>query len=351
MSARASEEAKMSPSEDTRTETDTFGPIEVPADRYWGAQTQRSLQNFRIGGERMPPPLVRALGLVKQAAARVNKDLGAARAARSPRPSRPRPPRWWPGKLDDEFPLVVWQTGSGTQTNMNANEVIAEPRQRAARRRARRQDAGPPERPRQSRPVLERHLPDRHAHRRGARDRRARCCRRCSTCTRRSTTRPRPSRTSSRSAAPISRTRRRSRSARNSPATPRRSALGIERVEGDAARALRRWRRAAPRSAPGSTPSRASPRRSPPRSRELTGLPFTTAPNKFEALAAHDALVVHVRARSTSARRRRCSRSPTTSACWAPGPRSGLGELIAAGERARLLDHAGQGQPDPGRGA
>ncbi|MFL5210437.1 MAG: class II fumarate hydratase [Microvirga sp.] len=109
---------------DTRTETDTFGPIEVPAERYWGAQTQRSLQNFRIGGERMPAPLIRALGLVKQAAALVNKDLGelepriadaiAAAAAEVVQ-----------GKYDDEFPLVVWQTGSGTQSNMNANEVIA----------------------------------------------------------------------------------------------------------------------------------------------------------------------------------------------------------------------------------
>ena len=113
----------MSPSP-TRTETDTFGPIDVAAERLWGAQTQRSLQNFRIGGERLPVPLVRALALVKQAAALVNKDLGelepqladaiAAAAAEVVQ-----------GKYDDEFPLVVWQTGSGTQSNMNANEVIA----------------------------------------------------------------------------------------------------------------------------------------------------------------------------------------------------------------------------------
>jgi fumarate hydratase class II len=112
----------MSPS--TRTETDTFGPIEVPADSYWGAQTQRSLQNFRIGGERMPIPLVHALALVKQAAARVNRDLElldphladaiAAAAAEVVQ-----------GKYDDQFPLVVWQTGSGTQSNMNMNEVLS----------------------------------------------------------------------------------------------------------------------------------------------------------------------------------------------------------------------------------
>jgi fumarate hydratase class II len=108
----------------TRTERDTFGPIEVPADRSWGAQTQRSLENFRIGGERMPVPVVRALGIVKRAAAVVNQELGlleprladAIVAAAG---------EVIAGELDDHFPLVVWQTGSGTQTNMNANEVIA----------------------------------------------------------------------------------------------------------------------------------------------------------------------------------------------------------------------------------
>jgi len=108
----------------TRTETDTFGPIEVPADHYWGAQTQRSLGNFKIGGERMPIPLVHALGIVKKAAAKTNLALGnldqtvhdAIVAAAE---------EVIGGKLDAEFPLVVWQTGSGTQSNMNANEVIS----------------------------------------------------------------------------------------------------------------------------------------------------------------------------------------------------------------------------------
>lgn len=108
----------------TRTETDTFGPIEVENDRYWGAQTERSRQNFRIGTERMPLPLIRALGIVKLAAAQTNAELGLldrrladaiVQAARD----------ILDGKLDDHFPLVVWQTGSGTQTNMNLNEVIA----------------------------------------------------------------------------------------------------------------------------------------------------------------------------------------------------------------------------------
>ena len=108
----------------TRTETDTFGPIEVPADRYWGAQAQRSLGNFRIGWEKQPLPIVRALGIVKRAAAETNMDLGhldpkigtaIVRAAQEV----------IEGKLDGHFPLAVWQTGSGTQSNMNANEVIS----------------------------------------------------------------------------------------------------------------------------------------------------------------------------------------------------------------------------------
>ena len=121
--ARPMNAPKQSPKGATRAETDTFGPIEVAADRYWGAQTQRSLENFRIGGERMPAPIVRALGLVKMAAVLVNKDmklidgkLADAVAAAAKEVAD--------GKLNDHFPLVVWQTGSGTQSNMNANEVI-----------------------------------------------------------------------------------------------------------------------------------------------------------------------------------------------------------------------------------
>ena len=107
-----------------RLETDSFGELEVPADRYWGAQTQRSLHNFKIGFERLPTPLIRALGIVKQCAAKVNmaqglvdERLGDAivNAAQ----------KVIDGQLDDHFPLVVWQTGSGTQSNMNANEVIS----------------------------------------------------------------------------------------------------------------------------------------------------------------------------------------------------------------------------------
>ncbi len=108
----------------TRTERDSFGPIEVPADRFWGAQTQRSLQNFRIGDERMPVPLIRALGIVKQAAALTNKELGELDPALADAIASVAGDVA-AGAYDSEFPLVVWQTGSGTQSNMNANEVIA----------------------------------------------------------------------------------------------------------------------------------------------------------------------------------------------------------------------------------
>jgi fumarate hydratase class II len=108
----------------TRTETDSFGPLEVPADKYWGAQTQRSIQNFPIGWERQPIAIVRALGVIKKACALVNiaqgdisPELGNAIAAAATEVID--------GKFDDNFPLVVWQTGSGTQSNMNANEVIS----------------------------------------------------------------------------------------------------------------------------------------------------------------------------------------------------------------------------------
>ncbi|MBA3730482.1 MAG: class II fumarate hydratase, partial [Sphingomonas sp.] len=109
----------------TRTETDSFGPIEVPADSYWGAQTERSIGNFPFGpSERMPLEIVHALGFVKQAAARVNARLGLLepQIAEAIQQAAEEVAR---GDLDSQFPLVTWQTGSGTQSNMNANEVIA----------------------------------------------------------------------------------------------------------------------------------------------------------------------------------------------------------------------------------
>ncbi|MFD0987718.1 class II fumarate hydratase [Methyloligella solikamskensis] len=109
---------------ETRTETDAFGGIEVPADRYWGAQTQRSRQNFKIGEETMPAPMIRALGLVKKAAALTNLELGRLDEKRA-KAIAAAADEVIEGKLNSHFPLVVWQTGSGTQSNMNANEVIA----------------------------------------------------------------------------------------------------------------------------------------------------------------------------------------------------------------------------------
>src|SRR5438105_3882695 len=107
-----------------RIEKDTFGPIEVPADRLWGAQTQRSLQNFRIGNEKMPAALIKALAQVKRSAAKVNLDLKVL----DPRKAKAiidATDEVIAGRHEGEFPLVVWQTGSGTQTNMNMNEVLA----------------------------------------------------------------------------------------------------------------------------------------------------------------------------------------------------------------------------------
>jgi fumarate hydratase, class II len=109
----------------TRIETDTMGEVELPADRLWGAQTQRSLENFKIGLDRMPLPLIHALALVKRASAQVNLDLGKFKDAGVGKAIISAADEVIAGKHDDEFPLVVWQTGSGTQTNMNLNEVIA----------------------------------------------------------------------------------------------------------------------------------------------------------------------------------------------------------------------------------
>jgi fumarate hydratase class II len=108
----------------TRTETDSFGPIQVEADKYWGAQAQRSLQNFKIGEEKMPAPIVRALGIVKRAAAETNMELGVLKPEIGDTVVKAAQ-EVIEGKLNAHFPLSVWQTGSGTQSNMNANEVIS----------------------------------------------------------------------------------------------------------------------------------------------------------------------------------------------------------------------------------
>ncbi len=112
------------PDQATRAERDSFGEIEVAAERLWGAQTQRSLQNFDIGGERQPREIIRALVLVKRAAATVNERLGKLDPTKAGAIVRAAD-EVLAGRHEGEFPLVVWQTGSGTQTNMNVNEVLA----------------------------------------------------------------------------------------------------------------------------------------------------------------------------------------------------------------------------------
>src|SRR5437016_4341111 len=107
-----------------RIERDTFGPVEVPADRLWGAQTQRTLEHFRISTEKMPPAMIRALLIIKRSAARVNVELGVL-DARKAEVIVAAADEVLAGRHGDEFPLAVWQTGSGTQTNMNVNEVLA----------------------------------------------------------------------------------------------------------------------------------------------------------------------------------------------------------------------------------
>ncbi len=191
----------------TRTETDTFGPIEVASDRYWGAQAERSLGNFRIGWERQPLPVVRALGIVKRAAAETNMALGRldpaigeviVRAAQEV----------IDGKLDDHFPLVVWQTGSGTQSNMNANEVISN---RAIEMlggvMGSKKPVHPNDHVNMSQSSNDTYPTAMHvaAGRRSS----TACCRRCGISTRRSRPRRRPGAISSRSAAPTRRTPRR----------------------------------------------------------------------------------------------------------------------------------------------
>ena len=334
----------------TRTETDTFGPIEVAADRYWGAQTQRSLQNFRIGGERMPAPVVHALGVVKSAAALANMGLGQLDSETGRHRSRPAAQEVIDGKLDDHFPLVVWQTGSGTQSNMNANEVISNRGNRNAGRRNGLEEAGSSQRSRQSRPVVERQFSDGDAYRGGDGDPPAADARARAICTARL-------RAKEKEFADIIKIGR----THLQDATPHHARPGIFRL----CHADRLWHRARRSGAAAALHAgagrhrgrhraqrrqRASPSASPRKPPKMTGLPFVTAPNKFEALAAHDAMVEMSGALNTLAVSLYEDRA-RISACWDQGRVRGLGEIEPAGKRARLVDHAGQGQSDAMRSA
>ena len=149
----------------TRTETDSMGAIEVPADRYWGAQTQRSLLHFNIGDDLMPREMIRALGILKKAAALVNEDLGKLPADKAKLIVQACD-EVIEGKLDEHFPLRVWQTGSGTQTNMNANEVISNRAIEIAGGVMGSKKADSSERRREHVAVVERHVSDGDVHRR-----------------------------------------------------------------------------------------------------------------------------------------------------------------------------------------
>ena len=333
----------------TRIESDSMGEIAVPGGPLLGRADPALAAEFphrRRAHAAAADPRLRP---AEAGGGRDQHDSSASSTGSSARPS-PRPrAEVVAGKLDEHFPLVVWQTGSGTQTNMNANEVIAN---RANEMLAGKRGGKTPVHPNDhvnmgqssndsfptamhiaaAQQVRARRDPGAAAPAAGAR-REGR----------------RSSPTSSRSAAPTCRTRRRSPSARSSPATPRRCELGIARVE-----ALP----AAPLSAgPGRHRRRHRAQRhgrlrrgaSPPRSRGSPACPSSPRANKFEALAAHDAIVELSGAYNVLAVS--LMKIANDIRLLGSGPRSGLGELHAAGERARLLDHAGQGQPDPGRGA
>ena len=294
----------------------------------------------------MPRPIVHALGIVKQAAARGQHGAGRARRRRSPTRSSPPPRRSIEGKLDDHFPLVVWQTGSGTQSNMNANEVISNRAIEIARRRAGLEEAGPSERPRQHEPVVERHLPDRDAHRGGRRDRAHARSRRWQHLhgalddkaeafadDRQDRPHPHPGRDAADARPGVLRLRRagrarhRSGSTRSLPdALPARAGRhgGRHRAQHAGSDSPRRSPPRSPRSpACPSSPRRTSSRRWPPTTRMV-----------FAHGALNDGGGVAVQDRQ---------RHPPARLGPALRPR----RTDPAGERARLLDHAGQGQPDP----
>ena len=191
-----------------RIENDSLGPVNVPADKLWGAQTQRSLEHFSIGDDLIPREMIPAYAIVKKAAALVNHKAGRLGDAQKDLIVRVCD-EILAGQHQDQFPLHVWMTGSGTQFNMNVNEVIAN-RCCADRRPAARQpQAGPSERPRQHVAVVERLVPDRDERGGGPRRQAAADAGRCRPCATPSTPRPGAGRTSSRSAARTFRTRRR----------------------------------------------------------------------------------------------------------------------------------------------
>ncbi|MEW5962968.1 MAG: class II fumarate hydratase [Pseudomonadota bacterium] len=309
-------------SKPTRTETDTFGPIEVAADRYWGAQAERSRGNFRIGWEKQPLPIVRALGIVKRAAAEANMALGKL----DPKLGETivaAAQEVIDGKLDDHFPLVVWQTGSGTQSNMNANEVISN---RAIEMLGGVMGSKKPVHPNDhvnmsqssndtfptamhiacAEEVVRRLIPAlRHLH--AALDAKAKAWADII----------KIGRTHTQDATPLTLGQEFSGYAQQ-------VANGIKRIE-TTLPMLMELAQGGTAVGTGLASPKGFAERVASRIAAITGLPFTSAPNKFEALAAHDAMVMTHGAITTVAMS--CFKIANDIRLLGSGPRSGLGEL------------------------
>ena len=306
----------------TRTETDTFGPIEVDASKYWGAQAQRSLGNFRIGWEKQPQPIVRALGIVKRAAAETNIALGKMDAELG-KTIIAAAQEVIDGKLDDHFPLVVWQTGSGTQSNMNANEVISN---RAIEMLGGEQGSKKPVHPNDhvnmsqssndtfptamhvacAEEVVHRLIPAlKHLH--GAIDAKAKAW----------TDIIKIGRTHTQDATPLTLGQEFSGYAKQIE-------NGIARIE-ITLPALMELAQGGTAVGTGLASPAGFAEKVAAKIAEITGLPFTSAPNKFEALAAHDAMVMTHGAINTVAMS--CFKIANDIRVLGSGPRAGLGEL------------------------
>ncbi|SIT00021.1 fumarase, class II [Roseivivax lentus] len=307
----------------TRTETDSFGPLEVPADKYWGAQTQRSILNFPIGWERQPVPIIRGLGAIKKACALTNVELGNMEAEIGEAIAAAAQ-EVIDGKFDDNFPLVVWQTGSGTQSNMNANEVISN---RAIEMLGGQMGSKSPVHPNdhcnmgqssndtfptamhvgialQARDVLLPGLRKLHA----ALDAKARDFAHII----------KIGRTHTQDATPLTLGQEFSGYAHQ-------VAKGIARVEA-CLPDIYELAQGGTAVGTGLNTQKGWDEKVAARIAEITGLPFVTAPNKFEALAAHDAMVMFSGALKTVAAS--LFKIANDIRLLGSGPRSGLGELI-----------------------
>ncbi len=328
-----------------RIERDTMGEMKVPSDRYYGCQTARSLVNFKIGTEHMPRELIRAMGILKKAAALTNKDLGLL-ADDICKAICEAADEVIEGKLDDHFPLVVWQTGSGTQTNMNTNEVISN---RAIEMLGGELGSKKPVHPNDHvnmsqssndtfptamsiaavEQIHQRLLPAVAA----LRDTLKKKSEKFQSIIK-------IGRTHLMDATPLTLGQEFSGYAHQ-------LTNGIERIESTLPK-LAELALGGTAVGTGLNTKKGYDEKVAAKIAELTGLPFKTAPNKFESLAAHDAMVMTSGALKTLA----CSLMKIANDVrWlASGPRCGLGELMIPGERAGLLHHAGQGESHPVRG-